>query len=126
MNLLFIYWLWGLIVSYVCGYTICFYIIHCYLQIWDEVGETDEERDQMLLQLEQECLDVYKRKVDQAAKSRAYLLQTLADANIELARLLAALGEKTVIGFVSNHPSLCKISSLAYFQFLVFHFSFHW
>ncbi|GAA0184128.1 non-motor microtubule binding protein [Lithospermum erythrorhizon] len=77
-------------------------------QIWDEVGETDEERDQMLLQLEQECLDVYKRKVDHAAKSRAYLLQTLADAKIELARLLAALGEKTVVGFPEKSSGTIK------------------
>jgi len=69
-------------------------------KIWDEVGESDEERDKMLLQLEQECLDVYKRKVDQAAKSRAYLIQTLADAKLELSTLLASLGEKTFDGIV--------------------------
>lgn len=39
--------------------------------IWDEVGESDEEQDKMLLQIEQECLNVYKRKVEQASKSRA-------------------------------------------------------
>ncbi|KHN30878.1 65-kDa microtubule-associated protein 1 [Glycine soja] len=32
--------------------------------IWDEVGESDEEQDKMLLQIEQECLNVYKRKPD--------------------------------------------------------------
>ncbi|GMP65211.1 hypothetical protein CsSME_00026114 [Camellia sinensis var. sinensis] len=64
-------------------------------RIWDEVGESDEERDKMLLQLELECLDVYKRKVDQAAKSRARLLKGLADANVELSSLLSALGEKS-------------------------------
>lgn len=69
-------------------------------KIWDEVGESDEERDKMLLQLEQECLDVYKRKVDQAAKSRAHLLQALADAKLELSTLLASLGEKTFVGIV--------------------------
>ncbi|KAL8505495.1 hypothetical protein ACS0TY_016661 [Phlomoides rotata] len=67
-------------------------------KIWDEVGETDEERDNMLLQLEQECLDVYKRKVDHAMKSRVHLLQTLADARVELTNLLSALGEKTYGG----------------------------
>lgn len=70
-------------------------------KIWDEVGETDEERDNMLLQLEQECLDVYKRKVDHAMKSRVHLLQTLADARVELTNLLSALGEKTYGGVVS-------------------------
>ncbi|XP_020264228.1 65-kDa microtubule-associated protein 1-like isoform X2 [Asparagus officinalis] len=66
--------------------------------IWDEVGESDEERDKMLLQLEQECLDVYRRKVDQASKSRVQLLQALADSRAELAGLLSSLGEKTYIG----------------------------
>lgn len=72
-------------------------------RIWDEVGESDKERDKMLLQLEQECLDVYKRKVDLAAKSRAKLLQALANARVELTSLLAALGEKTFVGIVSRH-----------------------
>ncbi|KAL0353684.1 UNVERIFIED_CONTAM: microtubule-associated protein 1 [Sesamum angustifolium] len=56
----------------------------------------------MLLQLEQECLDVYKRKVDLAVKSRAHLLQTLADARVELTNLLSALGEKTYVGIVGT------------------------
>lgn len=70
-------------------------------RIWDEVGESDKERDKMLLQLEQECLDVYKRKVDLAAKSRAKLLQALANARVELTSLLAALGETTFAEIVS-------------------------
>ncbi|GFP99454.1 leukotriene a-4 hydrolase homolog [Phtheirospermum japonicum] len=70
-------------------------------QVWDEVGETDEERDKMLLQLEQECLDVYKRKVDHAMKSRAQLLQTLANARVDLTNLLSALGEKSYVGICS-------------------------
>lgn len=74
-------------------------------QIWDEVGESDEDRDKILLQLEQECLDVYRRKVDLAVKSRAHLLQTLADARVELTNLLSALGEKTYVGIVSDGPA---------------------
>lgn len=69
--------------------------------IWDEVGESDEDRDKMLLQLEQECLDVYRRKVDQASNSRARLLQQLANAKSELSRLLCALGELSISGIVS-------------------------
>ncbi|CAL9017798.1 unnamed protein product [Prunus brigantina] len=67
-------------------------------EIWNEVGESDEERDKMLLQLEQECLDVYKRKVELAAKSRAQLLQALSDAKLELSSLVSALGEKSFVG----------------------------
>ncbi|XP_068667879.1 65-kDa microtubule-associated protein 1-like isoform X1 [Aristolochia californica] len=80
------------------GETTCGSLLQQLQLIWDEVGESDEERDKMLLQLEQDCLDVYKRKVDQAAKSRAHLLQTLADSNAELSRLLSSLGEKTYVG----------------------------
>ncbi|KAG5597912.1 hypothetical protein H5410_039144 [Solanum commersonii] len=77
-------------------------------QIWDEVGETDDERDKMLLQIDQECLDVYKRKVDHAVKSRAHLLQALADAKVELSRLLSALGEKTYVGIPEKTSGTIK------------------
>ncbi|MCD7459213.1 hypothetical protein HAX54_040324 [Datura stramonium] len=80
------------------GETSCSFLLQQLQQIWDEVGETDEDRDKMLLQIDQECLDVYKRKVDQAVKSRAHLLQALADAKVEFSRLLSALGEKTYDG----------------------------
>lgn len=69
----------------------------------------------MLLQLEQECLNVYKRKVEQAAKSRAQLLQALADAKLEFSTLLASLGEKLFVGIVSNIPhSLFKAKIMKY------------
>ncbi|KAK4781886.1 hypothetical protein SAY86_015988 [Trapa natans] len=77
-------------------------------EIWDEVGESDEERDRMLLQIEKECLDVYKRKVELAVKSRAELLQTLSDAKIELANLLSALGEKSFIGLPDTTSGTIK------------------
>lgn len=48
----------------------------------------------MLLQLEQECLEVYRRKVDNASHARARLHQALADAESELAALLSALGDR--------------------------------
>ena len=31
--------------------------------IRNEVGESDEARDKMLIQIDQECLDVYKRNL---------------------------------------------------------------
>ncbi|GFP88303.1 65-kda microtubule-associated protein 3 [Phtheirospermum japonicum] len=64
--------------------------------IWDEVGESDAEKDRMLLELEQECLEVYRRKVDQANKSRAQLRQAIADAEAELAAICSAMGERPV------------------------------
>ncbi|XP_071697486.1 65-kDa microtubule-associated protein 1-like [Rutidosis leptorrhynchoides] len=86
----------------------CGSLLHQLQKIWDEVGETDEERDKMLLQIDQECLDVYKRKVDQAAKSRSHLLQALADANLELSTLLASLGEKTFDGIPEKTSGTIK------------------
>ncbi|EOY22964.1 Microtubule associated protein family protein isoform 2, partial [Theobroma cacao] len=64
--------------------------------IWDEVGETDSDRDKMLLELEQECLEVYRRKVDQANRCRAQLRQTIADSEAELAAICSAMGERPV------------------------------
>ncbi|XP_051142490.1 65-kDa microtubule-associated protein 3-like [Andrographis paniculata] len=64
--------------------------------IWDEVGESDAEKDRMLLELEQECLEVYRKKVDQANRSRAQLRQAIADAEAELAAICSAMGERPV------------------------------
>ncbi|KAE8706553.1 Histidinol-phosphate aminotransferase [Hibiscus syriacus] len=47
------------------------------------------ERDKMLLQIEQECLDVYKRTVEQVEKSRAELLLTLSEILLEIKVSLA-------------------------------------
>lgn len=88
----------------------------CIQQIWDEVGESDEDRDKMLLQLERDCLDVYRHKVDQALISRTQLLQELADAKSELAGLLAALGERSFIGTVCIYDQV-----LAYIVLRVVH-----
>ncbi|KAK6142893.1 hypothetical protein DH2020_023241 [Rehmannia glutinosa] len=65
-------------------------------KIWDEVGEADNERDKMLFELEQECLDAYRRKVDQASRCRAQLRQAVADAEAQLADIYAALGDRPV------------------------------
>ena len=64
--------------------------------IWDEVGEPNIERDEMLLELEQECLEAYKRKVSHAKKSRAQLRKAIADSEAELADICSAMGEGPV------------------------------
>ena len=50
----------------------------------------------MLLELERECLEVYRRKVDQANRCRAQLRQAIADAQAQLAAICSALGERPV------------------------------
>ncbi|KAG8484174.1 hypothetical protein CXB51_022936 [Gossypium anomalum] len=64
--------------------------------IWEEVGETDADRDEMLLELERECVEVYRRKVDQANHSKAHIRQTIADSEAELAAICSAMGERPV------------------------------
>ncbi|KQK01055.1 65-kDa microtubule-associated protein 1 [Brachypodium distachyon] len=78
------------------GETSCGSLLQKLQFVWDEVGESDKDRDKVLFQLDQECLDVYKRKVDQALKSRDLLLQALDYSKMELARLASALGEKSI------------------------------
>ncbi|KAF5726673.1 hypothetical protein HS088_TW22G00354 [Tripterygium wilfordii] len=66
--------------------------------IWDEVGEDKFEREKVLLDLEQECLEVYRRKVDNANISRARLHQELAESEAEFTHLLLSLGERVLPG----------------------------
>lgn len=76
--------------------TTCGLLLHELQIIWDEVGECDTERDRMLFEIERECLEVYRRKVDQANKSRAQLRQAIADSEAELAAICSAMGERPV------------------------------
>ncbi|XP_006656241.1 65-kDa microtubule-associated protein 1 [Oryza brachyantha] len=100
------------------GETTCGSLLQQLQLIWDEVGETDDDRDNMLLQLEQECLDVYRRKVDQASNSRALLLQQLANAKSELSRVLCALGELSVSGIPDKTNGTIKEQLAAISPFL--------
>ncbi|KAG8075311.1 hypothetical protein GUJ93_ZPchr0006g42067 [Zizania palustris] len=100
------------------GETTCGSLLQQLQLIWDEVGESDEDRDKMLLQLEQECLGVYRRKVDQASSSRAHLLQQLANSKSELSRLLCALGELSISGIPDKTTGTIKEQLAAISPFL--------
>ncbi|KAI7748900.1 hypothetical protein M8C21_006313 [Ambrosia artemisiifolia] len=65
-------------------------------QIWKDIGETEAEKDRMLIELEIECLEVYRRKVDEAANTKARLHQSIAAKEAELAALMASLSDLTV------------------------------
>ncbi|KAJ0977992.1 hypothetical protein J5N97_013466 [Dioscorea zingiberensis] len=62
--------------------------------LWDDIGENDHEKDTMILQLEQECLDVYRRKVEQAKKHKSDLQLSVAEGESEVSNLLSVLGEQ--------------------------------
>ncbi|XP_010670563.2 65-kDa microtubule-associated protein 5 [Beta vulgaris subsp. vulgaris] len=75
--------------------TTCGSLLQELQKIWDEIGESDSERDTMLLDLEQECLDIYRRKVENTRKYKADLYQALAEGEAEIAQLNSTLGERT-------------------------------
>ncbi|XP_042443348.1 65-kDa microtubule-associated protein 3-like [Zingiber officinale] len=64
--------------------------------IWDEVGESDTEKDKMLVELEQECLKIYRSKVDEANRCRAQLRRAIADSEAEVSAICSAMGELPV------------------------------
>ncbi|KAF8718514.1 hypothetical protein HU200_025286 [Digitaria exilis] len=64
-------------------------------QIWTEIGERDQDKDRMFLELETECMRVYRRKVDSANAERAQLRQSLMAKEAELKALIASIGENT-------------------------------
>ncbi|KAL6186341.1 hypothetical protein ACLB2K_042461 [Fragaria x ananassa] len=78
--------------------TSCGYLLQELQMIWNEIGQGQFEREKELLDLEQECLEVYRRKVDAANTSRARLHQELAEAEAEFTHLLLSLGERSLPG----------------------------
>ncbi|KAJ3688600.1 hypothetical protein LUZ61_017764 [Rhynchospora tenuis] len=78
--------------------TSCAYLLQELKMIWDEVGYEVEERERILEELERECTEVYKRKVDSASMARAKLHQALAESEAEFTNLLLSLGERSFPG----------------------------
>ncbi|KAJ0436084.1 putative microtubule-associated protein, MAP65/Ase1/PRC1 [Helianthus annuus] len=76
--------------------TSCGYLLQELQMIWDEVGEDEFEREKVLVDLEHECLQVYRRKVDNANMSRARLHQELADSEAQFTHLLLSLDERSL------------------------------
>ncbi|XP_038681358.1 65-kDa microtubule-associated protein 4-like isoform X2 [Tripterygium wilfordii] len=63
-------------------------------KIWDEVGESDSQRDAFLLEIEQECLEVYRRKAEKAKESKSQLQKSIAASKAEITNISAALGDE--------------------------------
>ncbi|KAK1263404.1 65-kDa microtubule-associated protein 6 [Acorus gramineus] len=81
-----------------------------------EIGESDAEMDKMMMELEMECLQVYRRKVDEASNIKARLHQSVTAKEAELAVLRASLGEFTPhspnIGSRSLKEQLASVTPL--------------
>ncbi|CAO2829735.1 unnamed protein product [Amaranthus hypochondriacus] len=74
----------------------CGYLLQELQMIWDEVGEDEIEREKVLLDIEQECLEIYRKKVDYANMARSRLHQELAESESEFTQLLLSLGERSL------------------------------
>ncbi|KAI7992251.1 65-kDa microtubule-associated protein 7 [Camellia lanceoleosa] len=86
-------------------------------QIWNDIGESEVDKDRMLLELERECLQVYRRKVDEAVNAKARLHQSVAAKEAELATLMAALGELNGHSPIKSPLGTAIISSCFYLYF---------
>ena len=78
-------------------------VASCNQQIWAEIGESEGEKNKVLLDIERECLEVYRRKVDDANRTRVQLHQSVAAKEAEVASLMATLGEHKLYMKVYNH-----------------------
>ncbi|KAJ4843351.1 hypothetical protein Tsubulata_038463 [Turnera subulata] len=74
--------------------TTCALLLTELQKIWNEVGEADDEKEKMLFQIEQECMEVYRRKIGDASKWKARLQREVALAESEIASICSALGEQ--------------------------------
>ncbi|KAL5664385.1 hypothetical protein ACJX0J_024493, partial [Zea mays] len=61
--------------------------------MWDEIGEAEEDRRGALSALEEECLSLYRAKVEQVRQHRAQLKREISDSVAEVAAICATIGE---------------------------------
>ncbi|CAI9096887.1 OLC1v1033133C1 [Oldenlandia corymbosa var. corymbosa] len=88
-------------------------------QLWTDIGENETDKDRMLTELERECLEVYRRKVDEVANCKARLHQSVAAKEAELATLMACLGEMSVNSPIQLEKRSSLKEQLAYITPLV-------
>ncbi|KAG6486250.1 hypothetical protein ZIOFF_054820 [Zingiber officinale] len=74
-------------------------------QIWEEIGESKADKDRMLADAERECIEIYRRKVDEAGKAKAQLHQSVAAKEAEVAALVATLGEHSFHSMKDKKPA---------------------
>jgi Ase1/PRC1/MAP65 family protein len=53
------------------------------------------------MEIERECLEVYRRKVDEAGRTRAQLHQSIVAKEAEAASIMASLGELSLHSMVN-------------------------
>ncbi|KAE9450858.1 hypothetical protein C3L33_17257, partial [Rhododendron williamsianum] len=89
--------------------TTCNTLLRELQQIWIDIGETEVDKDRMLLELERECLEVYRRKT-QMEKKAASLKEQIAYVT-PLVEDLKLKKEERVKQFVELKAQIDKITA---------------
>ncbi|XP_010512415.1 PREDICTED: 65-kDa microtubule-associated protein 4 isoform X2 [Camelina sativa] len=76
--------------------TTCGLLLRQLQEIWNEMGETEDEKDTALADIEKECLSVYKRKVEEASRCKANLLKEIALGRSEIAAIGSSMGGQEI------------------------------
>lgn len=82
--------------------------------IWRDIGETEAEKDRMMMEIEKECKQIYKTKIDQANDARSHLRHTIAAKEADLSILKASLGDHT-----TTLPYVCTLETSLLILFLL-------
>ncbi|XP_078178098.1 65-kDa microtubule-associated protein 3-like [Carex rostrata] len=61
--------------------------------IWDEIGQSNAERDIKLVEIQQQCLNVYRNTIEEAKKLKANLEREITDSEEEIRAISAAIGD---------------------------------
>ncbi|EPS69123.1 hypothetical protein M569_05644, partial [Genlisea aurea] len=64
--------------------------------LWNEIGEDEAAKGKMLEEIERQCLDIYKTRIDEAKTYEAQLKHEMAETESELAAIFSAMGEQPV------------------------------
>ncbi|KAL0677780.1 hypothetical protein Bca4012_005761 [Brassica carinata] len=66
--------------------------------IWDEVGETETEREKILIEIEDECRAVYSRKIEKVKEERNRLRQDIVDSKSRVIAICSVMEEPSSLG----------------------------
>ncbi|KAG7538881.1 hypothetical protein ISN44_As13g025930 [Arabidopsis suecica] len=66
--------------------------------IWNEVGETETEREKILIEIEEECREVYNRKVEKFKEERIQIKQEIADSEARVIDICSVMDEPPILG----------------------------
>lgn len=66
--------------------------------IWDEVGETETEREKILIEIEDECRKVYGKKIEKVKEERIRIRQEIADSEARVIAICSVMEEPPILG----------------------------